>query len=181
MAFQFFVCLGGFNISCSKFHSDFLFTFFRVYKSYHSGFQSHMYFRVRIQTHSYVIQCFLSCHQYSYCQIWYRSFSSKSDSIFSWASYSSLTLLFFCRSIPSTACLKIAFLSWCLLNYFLFAVLCPWSLVGLLLEYLEPKSPKTLHSSYEFLGPFMRHVGLDLSFGLSTYLFLCLLSLSLIS
>ena len=38
----------------------------------------------------------------------------------------------------------------------------PQSLVDLLLEYLEPKSPKTLHLSYEYPVPWIRQVYLDL-------------------
>ena len=56
-------------------------------------------------------------------------------------------------------------------NFFLGVWLIPWSLVGLLLAYLVPKSPRILHSSEEFPGPWMRQV-FDFSGGLSTCSFL---------
>ena len=46
-------------------------------------------------------------------------------------------------------------------KFLLFAGLCPWSLVGNFVAYLEPKSPNTLHSSDKCWGPWMIHVGLE--------------------
>ena len=74
-------------------------------------------------------------------------------------------LLFLCRSISSTSLLTIALLSCCLFNFSLFTGFLPLSLIGLMLSYLEPKSPRTFHLSGEFPGSWMRHVGLDLPFG----------------
>ena len=48
----------------------------------------------------------------------------------------------------------------------------PAVLVGLILAYLEPKYPRTLNSYDDWMGPWMIHVGLYLSFGLSPYIFL---------
>ena len=85
----------------------------------------------------------------------YRSYSYISESMFSYASSSALNLLFSCRMISSTACLTISLLSCFILNFFIFEIFYPRSLVGIILEYLEPKSPKTLHSSDECPGPWM--------------------------
>ena len=113
--------------------------------------------------------------------IWYNSFLSKSGSIFSCAPFSELTFWFSCKSISSTALLKIVLLSYCLLNFFLFVVSLPWSLVDVLLAYLDNNSPSTLHSSDKFLGPCIIHVSLYLPFVWSTYPFLCFPEISLIS
>ena len=78
--------------------------------------------------------------------IWYISFSSISNSIFVCASSSALTILFYCSMITSSAWLTISFFSCCLLNFLLFAGLCPRSSVGLISVCLETKSTNTLHS-----------------------------------
>ena len=53
----------------------------------------------------------------------------------------------------------------------------PWSLAGLLLAYLVSKSPRTLYSSEECLGSWMKHF-FDFSVGLSACCFLCLPEIS---
>ena len=113
--------------------------------------------------------------------IWYISLSSISNSIYSCASDSALTLLFSCRRNSYITKLIIELLSFCLLNLFLVAGSCLWSLAGLLLKYLEPKSPKNLHSCDEYLGPWVRQVCVYLTFRWSTYLFMRFTELSLIS
>ena len=137
-----------------------------------------MYFRVCFQTHAYVILSFLSWHQYSYCQSLIDH--SRQSYIFKFASCSALTLLFSCGDISSNAWLTISLLSWCLLIIFLVAGSCTRSLVGLVLEYLKPNYLKTFRLSDECPWQCTRQEGLDLSFGLSTYLFLRLPELSLI-
>ena len=103
----------------------------------------------------------------------------KPDSIFSCAPFLALTFWFLCRSISPTPLLTTALFSYFLLTHVL-THFCLQSLVGLLLEYLEPNSPWTLHSSDEYLRPWMRHVRLDLPYRYSTHLFLCFPALSLI-
>ena len=66
------------------------------------------------------------------------------------------------------------------INFFLGMGLFPWSLVGLLLAYLVPKSSRTLKSSEECPGPWMIQV-LDSLFKRSTYCFRRLPALSPIS
>ena len=91
-----------------------------------------------------------------------------------------LYFMFSCRMISSTACWTIALLSFFLLNFFIFSGFCLRSLVVLLLEYLEPKSPKTLHSSDEFPSPRTRQISFYLYLGWSVYLFLVFPALALI-
>ena len=79
--------------------------------------------------------------------------------------------------ISSTELLTMALFSCCLLNVSLGTRLHARSLVGLLLAYLVPKSPKTLHYSEEFPGPRMRQF-FNLPIGLSTCRFLRLPELS---
>ena len=139
-----------------------------------------MYFWFFIQTHAYVIQYLLSCHQDSYCQYDTDRYHHNQVNIlicFLFIAYFHIFLkedfihylfnnsIFYC----------------CLLNFLMFVGSRPWSLVGLILACLEPKSPKTLHSSDECPGKWMRYVCLGLSFGWYTYLFLRFLALSLIS
>ena len=89
--------------------------------------------------------------------IWYILFSSKSYSIFSCDSSSTLTLLFSCRIISSAACLTIELFYFSLLNLFIVAGLCPRSCVGLIISYLETKSSKTFYSYDKWPGTCMRH------------------------
>ena len=42
----------------------------RVYKSYHSGFQSHIYFLVCFKIYAYVILSLIFCRQDSYCSFY---------------------------------------------------------------------------------------------------------------
>ena len=65
------------------------------------------------------------------------------------------------------------------INVFIGKGLCLWHLVGLLSTYLEPRSPRTLNSSDECLGPCMRQF-FDSPFGWSTYICLHMTYLSLI-
>ena len=122
-----------------------------------------MNFSVCIQTNTYVIQVFL----------W-----SRLDLFFSlvhiviivirvqkfWCFPRSTYFLFLVSRISSTALLKMALFSCCLLISPLGTGLLPRSLVGLLLSYLVTNSPRTLHSSKECQGPWMRKIG----FGEST-------------
>ena len=82
--------------------------------------------------------------------------------------------------ISSTALLTMALFPCCLLKFFLGTGLPLGSLVGLLLAYLVPKYPRTLHSSEECPRPWMRQV-FDLPARLSTCCFLQFPSLSLFS
>ena len=67
--------------------------FVHVYKSYQSGFQSHMYFWVILQTHAYVITYFLSFHQNS-CYQSHIDCSHRFQNQFSmWFSFSTYFLI----------------------------------------------------------------------------------------
>ena len=169
---KFFVCLGGFSILSSKLHSDNLFTLFPFIQIY-----TILAFNI-IFIFDFAFKITLT----SFCSLF---ISIKTNFIniiqivlinlrfnFLCASSLELTLLFSWSIISSTAWLTMSLLYFCLLNLFLFVVSCPWSLVSLILEYLEPKFPKTLDSYYECPGPWMRHFFSNISFGLSTYLFL---------
>ena len=92
-----------------------------------------------------------------------------------------LNLLFSWRRILSTACWTVALSSCFQFNIIFFVGSWLRYLVSLLLEYLKPKSPSTLHSSEECPGIWMIQVSLDLSFGWSTYIFTWFPVLSLIS
>ena len=104
--------------------------------------------------------------------ICYRLFSSNLYSFISCAFVPALTLLFSWVVILSTALLTISLFYWCLLNFLLLEVLYHQSLVGLILAYLKPKSPRSLHSYDWCSEPCIVHMGLDLSFVWSKYIFL---------
>ena len=157
-------------MSCSKFHSAILFTLllcirvisFRFSIPYELLF-SHSNARLR---HS--IFYFLSSR--IILSTSYKSFALWSESINSGASWF-LALTFCVSRISSTALLTMALFSCCLLIFFLGKGLIPRSWVGLILAYLSPNSPRTLHSSEECKGPCMRQI-FDFPVGLSTCLFL---------
>ena len=165
---------------CSKFHSASLFTLFQCIQVIPFCISiSYIYLTLYLNARlCHSVFSFVSSRLMQ--SIWYWLFLSRSDSIFSCSSSSGVTLLFSYGRIYFTAVFKISFFSWCIFNFFLFAGYCLRSLVGRLLAYLEPNSPKTLHSYDEFSGPCMIHVGLDLSFVWSKYMFLLFISLSLI-
>ena len=67
MDIQFFVSLGGLEISCSKLHLNIIFTSSSCVRVIPLWISISYVFYVQIQTHAYVIQAFILCHQYSYC------------------------------------------------------------------------------------------------------------------
>ena len=142
-------------MSCSKLHLAILFNYFSCIciKSFHFSIPSEFFFSY---SNAYLRHSSFSLFSSRLIfSIWYRLFSSQLMSK-NYDAY--LVALTFCVSfsrISSTALLTIALFS---RFFFLSMGLFPWSLLGLILAYLAPKSPRTLHSSEECPWTLMKQV-----------------------